>query len=372
MTEIRKVVIVGAGYIAHAVHIPCWKRIEGVEVLGIFDVNQDRASKVAHEHRIARIYKTCGEALVEPSVDVVDICTPPSTHAELALKALESGHNVLVEKPLAINYADAQRVVNLATSRNLKIGVVQHYVYSRAIQEAKKRITSGEIGKLLSIEVFYPIGRANPSLWSSRPSEGGLLFELGPHPIYTALYLLGCPDEIEAFGNLPTTTQHCFGSILLRRGSTTALIHLSHNPSYNYRVRIHCEFKSLMVDLVSDSIISLDNFKSFTSQTKFASSYFLSATKEYRSLASGFAKKTLAFLLKPQKEINQFRLLADYVSWLEGKSDFQSGPDLGLTTVKILSIAQNCLFDDASVFRRAPTLPTNSALMASMPPQKKS
>jgi len=367
-----RIVVIGAGYIADTVHIPCWSKIEGTHVLGIFDVARDRAAKMAHRHRIAKIYETYKEAVADQSVDIIDICTPPSTHANLALEALKSGHNVLTEKPLAVSYADAQKVVNLAKNKSLKIGIVQHYVYSRAIQEAKKRIVSGEIGNLLSVEVFYPIGRANPSLWNSRPSEGGLLFELGSHPIYIALYLLGCPDEIHALGNLPTTTQYCFASILLRRGSTTAMIHLSHNPSYNYRVRIHGESKSLMVDLVSDNIVCLDNFKSYSSQTRFAGKYFLSVTREYQSMVSSFAKRTLAFLLKPQKEINQFRLLADYADWLEGKSDFQSGPELGLMTVNVLSVAQDCLFDDTSIVDRAPIIPTGSSLPVPAPIQKAS
>jgi predicted dehydrogenase len=187
----KKVVIIGAGYIADAVHIPCWKKVEGANILGIFDVSPDRAKRLAYKHRIPRIFQTYTQALADTSVNVIDICTPPSTHAELASEALKSGHCVLVEKPLAVSYSEAKKVVDLAKSKGLKIGVLQHYVYSRAIQEAKRCIVSREIGDLVSIEVFYPIGTADSELWSSRRSEGGLLFELGSHPVYTALYLLG-------------------------------------------------------------------------------------------------------------------------------------------------------------------------------------
>jgi hypothetical protein len=152
------------------------------------------------------------------------------------------------------------------------------------------------------------------------------------------------------------------------------MIYLSPNPSYNYRVRIHGKSKSLMIDLISDSIVCLNNFtRSRTpSQTRFAFTHFLNLTKEYQSIAFGFSKRTVAFIVKRQKEINQFRLVKDFVNWLEGKSDFQSGADLGLATVKVLSVAQTALFDDTPVSQNAQITPISSAPIPNAPAQRKS
>ena len=88
-------------------------------------------------------------------IDVVHICTPNATHADLALRALEAGKHVICEKPLATNADDAKRLVHLAAERGRVAAVPFVYRYHPMVREARARVARGDVGELLTLDCSY-------------------------------------------------------------------------------------------------------------------------------------------------------------------------------------------------------------------------
>src|SRR5438876_12208562 len=110
MTKL-KVSIVGSGLIAKKKHIPAWRALaEKAELASICEANPEIGKKVAAELGV-KVYADVGEMLEKERPDIVDICTPPRSHADIAVRCLRGGAHVLVEKPMAVDLAEADRMI---------------------------------------------------------------------------------------------------------------------------------------------------------------------------------------------------------------------------------------------------------------------
>ena len=116
----HKVGIIGAGLISEF-HVAALKRIPSVEILGLYDIDPERAQKMAARLGVPAVQSI--EAFAAAGADVMHVVTPPHTHAELTIHALELGCNVLVEKPLATDVDDCVRIGEVAAERNLQVCV---------------------------------------------------------------------------------------------------------------------------------------------------------------------------------------------------------------------------------------------------------
>src|SRR5581483_8466046 len=87
-----------------------------------------------------------------PEIDGVVIATPPSTHFSLASSAIKAGKDVLVEKPMATNVTDAEKLVSLAKNHKRILMVDHTFVYSKSVEEVGKIITKGKMGKVVNID----------------------------------------------------------------------------------------------------------------------------------------------------------------------------------------------------------------------------
>jgi len=117
-------------------------------------------------------------------VDAVVIATPVKVHYQLARQALESGKHVLVEKPLAASVAEAEDLVALARVNGRVLMVGHTFEYSPAVNELRKLIRDGELGRIYCIETE----RLNLGLFRN---DIDVLWDLAPHDISILLYLLG-------------------------------------------------------------------------------------------------------------------------------------------------------------------------------------
>src|SRR5438552_14188876 len=110
--------LVGAGYISDY-PVAALRRLPNVEIVGVFDVAREKASALAAKHSL-RAFQSL-RALRDAGADVMHILTPPHTHAGVACQALELGCHVLIEKPLAVEMEDCERIEQLAESRRLSV-----------------------------------------------------------------------------------------------------------------------------------------------------------------------------------------------------------------------------------------------------------
>jgi predicted dehydrogenase len=147
------VAIVGTGMIG-AVHRRA-ALLAGAVVRGVSASSPERGAEVAEAWDVPRAYRDIGEALADPQVQVVHVCTPNHLHRAMAQAALEAGKHVICEKPLATTLHDAEALSALAASAGLVATVPFVYRYHPVVREARARIARGDLGPLRLIHGSY-------------------------------------------------------------------------------------------------------------------------------------------------------------------------------------------------------------------------
>lgn len=191
LEELRKLInekrvkygIVGCGRIfkKHALAI---KNCSNAELYGVFDINQSR-SKV-----VSKIYDclncdTLDELIVD--VEVVNVCTPHNTHAEIINKVLKKNKYCLCEKPGSLSVSDILKVKNNKNYKN-KLFVVYQNRYNKTITKLQKIVQTGKLGKIIyifgDVRWFRNKDYYKQSIWQGRQGrEGGVVFNQGAHII---------------------------------------------------------------------------------------------------------------------------------------------------------------------------------------------
>jgi len=136
------------------------------------------------------------EVVERDDIDIVDICTPPQFHREIALAALAAGKHVFCEKPLANTVAEAVEMRDAAQRAGVVAQIGFNYRHSPAIEFARLLLDRGQLGTPLQFRASYLQEggfNANPNLWRAKRSTGGSGFvgDVGSHIIDTAEYLFG-------------------------------------------------------------------------------------------------------------------------------------------------------------------------------------
>lgn len=171
-------------------------------VVSVSDLRTDRLALVTSRYPHIATTTDCDELLDDPKIDAVAVCTPVSSHFDLATKALSHGKHVLVEKPLAANEEQAQELVNLAERRRLTLMVDQTFVYTAAVRKMRQIIDSGELGNLF----YYDSVRVNLGLFQR---DIDVVWDLAPHDLSILDYLVQeTPRAVSAIGTSHIENQH--------------------------------------------------------------------------------------------------------------------------------------------------------------------
>ena len=143
-----RVAVIGAGKIGQVGHIPNFQNVPNVSVEAVCDVVEERVKAVAAEKKVPYAFTDHKKMLSEIKPDITVIATPNGFHKPMALDALNAGSHVLCEKPLALTYADAKEMMDLAVSKGLTLNVGSHYRWSDAIRATKTHADSGFFGDI--------------------------------------------------------------------------------------------------------------------------------------------------------------------------------------------------------------------------------
>ena len=158
-----RVAIVGCGKIADA-HASQIHRMEGCEIVGVCDREPLMARQLFERFPVKRYFTNLIELVSEARPGVVHITTPPESHFEIARFCLEEGCHVYVEKPFALDAEEAERLVNLADEKGLKLTVGHDYQFSHAALRMRALIDSGYLGgSPVHMESYYGYDLVDPS-----------------------------------------------------------------------------------------------------------------------------------------------------------------------------------------------------------------
>ena len=113
MSKKIKVAVIGCGGIANGKHLPSLSQVEQVELVAFCDIIEERATKAAAEYGVegAKVFTDFRKLLAETDVEVIHVCTPNDSHAEITVASLESGRHVMCEKPMAKTAEQARQIV---------------------------------------------------------------------------------------------------------------------------------------------------------------------------------------------------------------------------------------------------------------------
>lgn len=192
-----KVCIISCGMIANSAHIPAFKKFsEDYEVAAVCDVNENAAKETAERHGIKNYYTDAKEMLQTERPDVVSVCVPNCFHKEYTIMALESGANVLCEKPLAFTYQDAVDMFECAEKNGKVLMACQSMRFTPDRLAAKKYIEKNGYDDIYYGELAR-IRRRGIPFWGTfhmkKISCGGAFVDIGVHMLDALVWLMGNP-----------------------------------------------------------------------------------------------------------------------------------------------------------------------------------
>jgi len=212
-----KMGIIGTGNIARW-HVPGYLRHERAEIAAVCDINKETAENCARLWGVKKTYTDYHDLLKDNEVDAVDILLPHHLHATITVEAAEAGKHIAVQKPMALNIRDTDKMISAARKANVKLMLEECEVFYPPHVKAKELIESGEVGEPSFIRIGYKHARGQelrvsgpprPGLarsmglvsWRRDPRQfgGGHFFTAGHHKFAVARYLLGEIKEVRAW-----------------------------------------------------------------------------------------------------------------------------------------------------------------------------
>jgi len=158
--------------------------VEGSRVYCICDMNQKTLKKALKAYPGMKVTTDYKELIRDPDIDAVAIATPVFTHYELAKMALEEGKSVFVEKPFTYTSAEAEKLIELAGKKNLKIMVDHTFLYTGAVKRIKQLVDDRVLGDIY----YYDSVRVNLGLFQH---DVNVVWDLAPHDLSVMEYILG-------------------------------------------------------------------------------------------------------------------------------------------------------------------------------------
>jgi predicted dehydrogenase len=175
-----------------------------VNIVGVATSRTDTAQKAAQEIGCDVWTADYRELLARGDVDLIDCCVPNSKHEEILVAAAAAGKHIYCEKPLAMNVAEGQRIVEAVAKAGVKTQMTFNFRFFPAIIRARQLVEAGFLGRVFSFRGRYYrssyISPQKPLSWrlSKEASGGGALFDLGSHVLDLIYYLLGDFGAVQA------------------------------------------------------------------------------------------------------------------------------------------------------------------------------
>ena len=194
--------LVGLGFMAGA-HASCYANDLRVRVKRAADVDEKRRADFGKRFGVTDLAADWRDLVADPSIDVIDVTAPNFLHAEIALAAVEAGKAVIVEKPLALNLGDAEKVLKALEKRPVVTLYAENRLFSPVFRKAKDYLASGALGEPMILRV-NELG-SGPThgnwFWDKTKTGGGALIDLGIHGLCMAEWLLADPVvSVQALG----------------------------------------------------------------------------------------------------------------------------------------------------------------------------
>jgi predicted dehydrogenase len=256
----------GLGFMG-MIHYLAYDKVRGAKVRAICEQDPERLAgdwrsikgnfgpqgKQMDLSGIAR-YRELEEMCADPSLDMIDVCLPPSLHAETVIKALKAGKHVLCEKPIALRADDARQMVRAAGDAGKMLMIAHVLPFVPEYQFAYRAVTGGKYGKLLGGHFNRVI---SDPLWLKdfyNPNGcGGPMVDLHIHDAHFIRLLFGMPQSVQSVGRMRGEVAEFFNSQFLFKDAnlavtaTSGVINQQARP-FTHGYEIHLQRATLVFD----------------------------------------------------------------------------------------------------------------------------
>ncbi|MEO0070770.1 MAG: Gfo/Idh/MocA family oxidoreductase [candidate division WOR-3 bacterium] len=204
MNSRLRVAVVGCGTQTQLAHIPALKANPFVELIALCDTDISKLRQLCAVHNIKRYYTDFARLKEDPDVNAIVIATPTHLHAPMAIAAMEYGKDVLCEMPLALNFSEAQEVVERAKRYHRRLMPCLVTRLRADVQTVKRFVEEGELGRLYYCKSGWLRGKEAWSTpdWGEKKyrSRGGVFLTLGSALLDSALWLFAPSKPISVIG----------------------------------------------------------------------------------------------------------------------------------------------------------------------------
>lgn len=193
--------IIGCGDVAEVKSGPAFNLVPDSELVAVMRRDGKKAEDYAVRHGVKKWYSNADHLINDREVNAIYIATPPAYHEEYALQAFKAGKPVYIEKPMALDSVEAQRMYEEAGKSSCKISVAHYRRAQPRFIEILNLIREKAIGEVLSADLqfrqTYQPGTENT--WRTNPavSGGGLFHDLAPHQLDLMLFFFGKPVKTD-------------------------------------------------------------------------------------------------------------------------------------------------------------------------------
>ncbi len=250
-----KAVIFGYGKVARDLHVPACRSLPELEVVGICEPLAGQAALASREFPGCFVSGDAADVLNRTAPDLVIIATPPDSHRELCLSALEAGCHVFCEKPFMPGVDEADEVLSAARQAKRSVVVNNEYRFLDIYRKVKERLSAGEYGRPFYIQFWQQMNHPpeREDNWRGKMSEY-TLYEFGTHPLDLICYFFdSLPISITT--SIPKSSGDYRSDVVVQsvlrfpgdRLATLSLNRISHALPRYLEARIDCDKASLRI-----------------------------------------------------------------------------------------------------------------------------
>lgn len=251
MAERVRIGVIGCGNIGKT-HARAFAGIAGADLAATCDADAARAEALAEQHGARHVFSDVGELLRSGTVDAVTVCTPHPTHADVVVAAAAAGVHVICEKPLAVEIAEANRMVEAAERGGITFAGIFQRRFWPAARRIRAAIDDGKLGRITHGEcrvyIWRPESYFAQDAWRGKwaTEGGGALMNQAVHAIDLLQWYLGPVTEVFGRwaklrdGDYIDVEDTAVATLVCANGAlATIQASTNYNPQFGFHVQVH-------------------------------------------------------------------------------------------------------------------------------------
>lgn len=238
-------------------HVRVLSEMDGVRLVAVADADPARLERISTSRNVPG-FASAEQLLSETNPDMVSVVVPTSLHEVVAIAVINSGANLLVEKPLGSTLHSAARIAAAAQAAGVTLTVGHIERFNPAIRELRRRLDDGQGGRVLQVKAR----RVGP--FPHRIRDVGVIHDLAPHDIDIMRYLLG--DEVdrvyaESRRHINTDNEDLFAGMLHFSNGAIGILEINWlTPAKVRELTVLCERGMFVVDYLAQSLTFYENY----------------------------------------------------------------------------------------------------------------